>query len=193
MPNQELHSLGAKEHKPTAKHWWATKASHLCWQQAKEGPKSLCPAQNHLYIGVMCPGQDVAVPEPRLPICSTPQCSIWLPAFCFGATAGSAVLHQTLPMVISWPHINQETTKKQIQQHFNAVRLFVPLSWNNLQLTTVFRLAFKALWSSAQILTKFNVKLAIYYFPSPNHSQISCTLVWWPCRKNERRAQVFLS
>lgn len=133
MPNQELHSLGAKEHKPTAKHWWATKASHFCWQQAKEGPKSLCPAPNHLYIGMMCPGQDVAAPEPCLPICSMPQhLAACLP---FGATAVSAELHHMLPTVISWPHINQEYNKKpKFNNTFNTVRLFVPLNQNSLQL-----------------------------------------------------------
>lgn len=111
MPNQELHSLGAKEYKPTAKHGWATKAPHFCWQQAKEGLKSLCPAPNHLYIGVMCPGQDVAAPEPHLPICSMPQCSTCLPALCFG----SAEFHQMLPTLIRNTTKNPNSTAHSTQ------------------------------------------------------------------------------
>lgn len=139
MPNQELHSLGGKEHKPPAKHWRATKASHLCWQQAKEGPKSLCPAPNHLYMGVMCPGQDVAAPEPWLPICSMPhlQPSGCLP-FCLGLEQVLQCSNRCCPRLSAGPTLTSKTTKKpKFNNTFNTVRLFVPLSWNSLQLILI--------------------------------------------------------
>lgn len=132
MPSQELHSLGAKQHKAPAKHCWATKASQCCWQQAREGAQSPCPAPEQLHAAERSPGQEE---QPQSHSCpSAPAARAALAACPWSGHSSSCRATHTLPIATSCPTETGKQRKTKFSNTFSTVRVFVPVSQKSVQL-----------------------------------------------------------